>query len=363
VLPEVERIPPATYRKLEEFARNGGTLIATRRTPSLAPGLADAEQQGREVSDISRRLFEGPPAQGRIVADPAKQIAPAIAARLAPDMAVSPATPDIGFIRRGTDSAQIYFIANTGNEKRAARATFRVEGREAAWWDPMTGEATPARTASRPAGGTAIDISLEPYESRVLVFSRENTAAPKPRGAVAKSFATVDLSSGWTVSFTGVKAAVSMPALRSWTDDAATRFYSGEAVYEKTVTLSETAPSLFLDFGEGKAVASVEQKQPGMRAFLDPPVREAAVVYVNGKRAGSVWRPPYRLAVGAFLKPGANAIRIVVANTAINSLAGRPAHDYSDVHKRYGPRFAPQDMDHLQPVPSGLLGRITLAAR
>ena len=31
-----------------------------------------------------------------------------------------------------------------------------------------------------------------------------------------------------------------------------------------------------------------------MQTWLDGPVREAAVVYVNGKRAGSVWCPPYQ---------------------------------------------------------------------
>ena len=33
ILPSVERIPLETLQKLEEFARGGGILIATRRTP------------------------------------------------------------------------------------------------------------------------------------------------------------------------------------------------------------------------------------------------------------------------------------------------------------------------------------------
>ncbi|HEV2883346.1 MAG TPA: glycosyl hydrolase, partial [Pyrinomonadaceae bacterium] len=39
ILPSVERIPIDTYRKLEEFARGGGILIATRRTPAELPGF------------------------------------------------------------------------------------------------------------------------------------------------------------------------------------------------------------------------------------------------------------------------------------------------------------------------------------
>ena len=80
-----------------------------------------------------------------------------------------------------------------------------------------------------------------------------------------------------------------------------------------------------LEFGEGKPVAAapVSSRTNGMRALLDGPVREAAVVMINGRRAGSVWCPPYSLDVTEFLKSGENRLRIVVANTAINHMAGR----------------------------------------
>ena len=42
ILPSVERIPLAVYRKIEEFASKGGIVIATGRAPSLAPGFKDA---------------------------------------------------------------------------------------------------------------------------------------------------------------------------------------------------------------------------------------------------------------------------------------------------------------------------------
>ena len=58
ILPGVERIPLATYRKLEEFVRGGGILIATRRTPQLAPGLKATEAETNEVMELSRRLFK-----------------------------------------------------------------------------------------------------------------------------------------------------------------------------------------------------------------------------------------------------------------------------------------------------------------
>jgi hypothetical protein len=78
-----------------------------------------------------------------------------------------------------------------------------------------------------------------------------------------------------------------------------------------------------------------------MRALLESPVRESALVYINGERAGSVWRPPYELPVKLFLHPGKNRIRVVVANLAINEMAGRALPDYHLLNLRYGERFVP----------------------
>ena len=97
-----------------------------------------------------------------------------------------------------------------------------------------------------------------------------------------------------------------------------------------------------------------------MRAYLDAPIREAAQVYVNGKLAGVVWHPPYRLDVTGLVHDGSNELRIVVGNTAINEMAGRALPGYRLLWDRYGKLFEPQDMDHLQPLPSGLLGPVTL---
>jgi hypothetical protein len=97
-----------------------------------------------------------------------------------------------------------------------------------------------------------------------------------------------------------------------------------------------------------------------MRAYLDPPIREAAEVWVNEKLAGVVWHPPYRIDVTPFVREGENALRIVVGNTAINALAGQPEPDYRLLWDRYGKLFEPQDMHGLQPIPSGILGPVTL---
>lgn len=200
----------------------------------------------------------------------------------------------------------------------------------------------------------------------MLVFSKER-AEPRPtlRGSAP---APVDLSTGWKVTFAGSSQPVEMRALRSWTEDEGRKYFSGQATYEKTVTIDPSLISsrraLYLNFGEGTPVTVQERRSgSGMRAMLESPVREAAVVYVNGKPAGSVWRPPYEIDVSGLLRAGENTIRVVVANLAINLLAKGPLPDYKALNAKYGERFQAQDVTNLQPLPSGLLGPVRLIAR
>ena len=93
-----------------------------------------------------------------------------------------------------------------------------------------------------------------------------------------------------------------------------------------------------------------------MARLVTPPVREAATVFVNGRRAGSLWAPPYRLDVTSYLRDGENELRLEVYNTAINLLAeGGHLPDMKTLNDRYGLRTRLQDLDGLQPLPSGLV--------
>jgi hypothetical protein len=156
-----------------------------------------------------------------------------------------------------------------------------------------------------------------------------------------------------------------MQKLSSWTDDEATRYFSGVATYEKDVDVPpsflQNGYSLKLDFGEGAAIPAQNLKA-GMQAWYEGPIREAALVYVNDKRAGAVWCPPYALDVTSLLRRGQNKIRILVANTALNYMAGHSLPDYRLLNLRYGERFQAQDMDKVKTLPSGLLGPIRLIA-
>ncbi len=116
----------------------------------------------------------------------------------------------------------------------------------------------------------------------------------------------------------------------SWADDPATAHVSGTAVYERSVDVPAAfradGARVSLDFGaaapiEREALPDGTMRGNSFAALIAPPIREAATVFVNGRRAGTIWAPPYRVDLTELIRAGANDIRIEVYNTAVNQLA------------------------------------------
>lgn len=312
VMPAPQRVPEATRKKIEEYNRFGGITIDIRDTPDLRTDLR------KVVPDVER-------------------------------------APEIGFVHRHLPYAEIYFLANTSNHPVKSAAKFRTGELKAAWWNPMDGRVTAA-------GSGTIELDLAPYESRVLVFSKQSAGAAPAAGATGE---TVAVAGPWKVSFTGANVSEQMTQLASWTASDATKYYSGTATYEATVHL-DAAPrgAAYLNFGRGTPVETLERRSGnGMSALFESPVREAAKVWINGKYAGSVWSAPYEVYLGNLLRAGDNAIRIEVANLALNELAKGPLPDYRALNAKYGERFQAQDLQNLQPVPAGLLEPVTIISK
>ena len=363
VLPGIHRLPLSTYRKIEQYALHGGIVIATRSLPSTAPGFMNADGESRQIREISQRLFRDQGASGHFVEDES-QLGAAIANYCRPDVVFSPKTPEIGFIHRQLSAGDLYFIANTSNRPQNVTAKFRASGRYAEWWDAFTGRTSPVENQGN------IELSLQPYESRLIFLTNSNSTreleTPKPERSWSDDPhpSVIDLSTDWSLTFSGLKQTIHLAALHSWSEEEPFKYYSGQVAYEKVIEIpADLAPgaSLVLDFGEGTPVSKPDPLPAfNLRAYLEGPVREAAEVYVNGQRAGVVWHPPYTIDASTLLKAGKNELRIVVGNTAINSLAGRALPDYRLLNDRYGERFVPQGMDNLQPLPSGLLDGLRL---
>jgi hypothetical protein len=364
VLPGIERIPPATLNKLGEFAKSGGILIATRRLPSLGRGFLHQDAERAEVARQVDDVFKKSAAPGHFLPDESEHLEDELNRFYTPDIAFSPRSRDMGFIRRHTDTSEIYFIANTSNRRYQGTATFRVKGKHAEYWDLFSGVVTPAALISSPGENAGLRLDIEPYGSRLVVFGNRET--PKaPASEIASLPPALDISRGWQVGFEGTGKKISMDVLRSWTELDGKQFYSGRATYQKTFV----APAAFLQRGVramlslGEGTPLPVQENAYFQAWLDGPVREAAEVYLNGQRVGAIWHPPYELDVTSYLQAGENDLRIIVGNLAVNVMAGSPLPDRAALNARYGERFEDQGNKLVKAMPSGLMGPVRLLPR
>ena len=123
---------------------------------------------------------------------------------------------------------------------------------------------------------------------------------------VSSVYGPLEIKPPFNVEFNpamGAPKSVKFGKLESWTDnkDAGVKNYSGTAIYRKTFNL----PSIYA--------------APDVRAYIEVDcVAEIAKFSVNGKPAGTMWKPPYRLDITRLLKPGENSLEISVANTWVN---------------------------------------------
>ncbi|MDI7776397.1 glycosyl hydrolase [Asticcacaulis sp. EMRT-3] len=334
ILPDVARLDPETDARLRDFVAHGGHIIALGRLPDSGTGLMNAATDAATTRATAATLFPaGPTALSGLPA--------ALRALNPPDVAGLP--PGVGFVHRHMASGDIYFIANTTNAPITARPVFRDQPDKGQWWNPVSGQ------AHLWTGG---DVALAPYESRVFVFG---AAADAPVVAEAGASTDLPLTTGWRIAFGGEKA-TPLNHFGSWADDPTRAHFSGTVTYSRRLDLSSRQASghIVLDFGPGQPTAPPAHAM-GTSARLDPPVREAAEIFVNGKRAGSVWAAPFVIDLTGLVHAGQNQLEVRVSNTAINELSGRPPADYSALNARYGQRFSVQGMNRLKPLPSGMM--------
>jgi hypothetical protein len=373
VLPPTDRIPVETLKKIQAFIAAGGKVVSVGRAPSLD----DEGKPQADISSLSEQLFDV--GQSTFVVETGG-LADALRHAAAPDFKMANADGQekdrIGFIRRKLLAADIYLVVNTSNRDIDTVASFGTKHKFAEQWNPDN-------ATSEPASANNQTVHLAPYESQVFVFSdvpqttkQISTHAPKSKLA--------DLSKDWTVVFTTAGKTETEHTLADWTADPATLHYSGEAVYSREFTLEAvSAGSVFLEVEGGKPLPGapdspiehpvlganglpnplITRPGPGMHAYFEPPIREAALVTINGQAAGALWHPPYRLDISKLLRLGSNRVEIHVYNTALNAWSAQPPHDYKPLIAKYGDRFQMQDLDKVMPVSSGLLGQIHLVTQ
>ncbi|MBN2013494.1 glycoside hydrolase [candidate division KSB1 bacterium] len=315
VLPPIDRMTLPVIQKIKNLVENGATVVGPK--PLASPSLeqypnADSEIQTLAaalwgdldgISRTSRRIGKGRVIWGLPLSDVLTSM------YIPKDVEYSQALDmDLFWTHRRTSSVDIYFAVNSSDRAHDIDIRFRVTEKTPELWFPDTGE---RRSAIYTTIDSLTTVSLTlPQHGSVFIVFRET--APEPAPILQKEFKTIlkTVNGSWELNFPpnlGAPDKIQLEQLKSWTEctDTGVKYFSGAAVYNKTINAPadwfQNDAKLILDLGKALDVAEVS---------------------INGKVAGTRWKPPYTFDITNILKPGANRFEIKITSQWTNRLVG-----------------------------------------
>ncbi|MDO5308816.1 MAG: glycosyl hydrolase [Planctomycetia bacterium] len=267
---------------------------------------------------------------------------------------------DLRWIRRITSDQDVYFVANRLDRPQLANCRFRVQGKSAQLWNPVTGKKYRVDNATEENDQTVIPILFDQSESWFVIFGRSDEEAVDALASnllkQKDSHTALDLSRQWQATIcqnasshrdfpNGRERTLQFETLQdlSKSADPDVKYYSGLITYVKEFDLPE----------------GFELNDSGVLTLEFEQLEVMAQVKLNGRDLGTIWLKPYRIETpkDALLTKG-NRLEIVVANLWCNRLIGDASLPVEERFTRTSnPMWTPGD-DQL--LPSGIIGKVKL---
>ncbi|UCD84185.1 MAG: hypothetical protein JSU92_13030 [Deltaproteobacteria bacterium] len=340
ILNRIEYLSLALAKKLESLAHEGAAIVFVDTLPKGQPEFKDYIKNDALIRQIVRNLKD---TENKVILTGSAELAERIRSQLGiePDVIFDRTQPSLDYIHRRTGTGDYFFLRNSTRETVRAEVKFPAAGRSPEFWDPWTGEVTPASGYRRENDRVAMNIELGPYGSLLLRFERtpEQIAAPPMESITSGPISTLSIER-WhleteLVGTNGSKKPVTldMEDLKDWRELRELSGCSSPGRYRTTVNLDQVLLKdrrIMLDLGD---------------------VRDAAEVRVNDKDMATLIVPPFSCDLTRQLKPGANRIEVLVTPTLYNRLARWGASG----DKRYRQFRGRKNL-----MPSGLLGPVSI---
>lgn len=308
VLPRNGDITLSALRKIHSLVEDGAKIYGPKPTHSHSGKDVNADAEYRklanelwgESSDSAQphRFGKGQVYCGMSLAKAIEQ------AGIIPDIRMEEGNTKenmIYFAHRRLADANVYFIDNHKDEREDNVFTFASTGKQAQLWNTVTGERFSIPILKSDAVTTSMKLSLHPRESYFVIITDKEEQLPPVSWFETEEEA---IEGAWQVYFDekwGGAGQVTFEKLIDWTAHADPRikYYSGTAVYKKTISVDKNDDRIFLDLGD-----------PGF----------VARVFINSQDAGVIWCSPWRLDITNYLADGENEIEIQVANSLMNRM-------------------------------------------
>ena len=361
LIPECNFIPLETMEKLLVLAEKGATIIFENNLPLNVPGFSDLELRQAKFTALTNSLIftevetatysnskigEGECLKGENVADMLAKI------NVFPEKL---AEENLWFSRVKRADGTCYFISNWSEKNVNQKIVLNTGGKSAVLFDPMLKKLGKVNFEKMNKNQSVVLLQLKPGETRILQFYANKVDIPDfPIYQTAGN--KFELSGNWNLSF--VEGGPTLPEnqqmthLTSWTDFSKEwETFSGTAKYS-------------LVFEKPKGEFSAWQLHLGE-------VHESAKVVLNGKNIGTLIGPAYSIEIEAGLLKEENQLEIFVSNLMANRIADLDKKGVN-YKKFYNINFAARKRENSadgiftainwQPLPSGLIGPVTLSA-
>tara|TARA_R110000868_G_scaffold107780_2_gene294777 strand:+ start:44326 stop:47064 length:2739 start_codon:yes stop_codon:yes gene_type:complete len=333
VIPDTNKMPLATLQKLIELKKQGAPIIF-QGVPESVPGFHQYEAQNKELNTLIQSNKD-------IIQPTTKLITSLLDIQLFPESLVD---TGLKFIRRDIDGDKIYYVVNHTAKTVAEYIPLSVEASEVVIYDPLTKQYGKA-AIENDGNSTLVKVNIPSGKSLFLKTGKPSNIPYWNYYETAGH--PLAITGDWKLKF--LKGGPKLPesttiaSLKSWTvlnQDAEN--FSGTAAYEIT-------------FDKPKIDADNWQLNLG-------DVRESAKVWLNDVYIGDAWSVPFMLNTGVLKEK--NNLTIQVTNLAANRIRAKEIrgeewkifHEINMVDKNYK-KF---DATLWEPMPSGLLGEVTL---
>ncbi|MEW5900759.1 MAG: glycosyl hydrolase [Acidobacteriota bacterium] len=305
VLPPLDILTLETARKIVSFAEAGCLVYALGELPNAS---ADHGSGDPRMKDLMQALRSQPTFTA--CQDGLRPLlgkgAPGLESPLRFESGAFPMLQH----RRRIDGRDFFWLVNNSSEWQCCEILVRGARGAASIWDCETGRIRSVSSTETPEG-SRLTLVFRPYEAYWLVFDPEEPARAGPPEMRPDTEAVLILDGPWTVKYDAkIQPEMEFPlippaefaagvekSLEDWKAWGLEKF-SGLLEYTKTVIVKRAKKGMHLDLGK---------------------VCHAAEIWVNGKSCGVRLWGPHVYDVSAALRPGANEIRVRVANLINNS--------------------------------------------
>ena len=289
ILPHVTRLPLATARKLLEYVKAGGTVVAVTNKPNHVPGYMDRAANIQSLEEIISELFNEEAGNWKqvgkgktIYIEHESELISRLQEAGAADVKIEaigeaddqPAL-SVGYVHRIHQEGHLYFLANVSNQEKKARIQFKYGTKSATVLDPLTNETVRQIQLPLDNQTTSIDFIFEPFQSFMVVFDQEHSADVLDNSGALPSTSqisqNIDITDSWTLRIPEAEFEQELASLQTWEQFDEVKYYCGTAFYDKKV--------------------SVPALQPDEQIWIElEGVHEVAEVFVNGTSAGVLWK-------------------------------------------------------------------------